>query len=281
MKPRIGIMQGRLLPPVDSRIQAFPGSSWPQEFAIARELGFDSIEFIFDVDDDKHITAHPLLENECKSIRQLTAEYGVAVETVCGDYFMRHPFHSGDLDDVSRSVELLGRLVINSKSMGITDIIIPCVDRSSLSDTKDGDRLIQRLAAVIPLCEDVGVNLALETDLGPHQFRSLLDGFRSSRVTVNYDMGNSASLGYDPLVEWNFYGEKISSVHVKDRMRAGPTVPLGLGSVNFEKFFQIARDKGYEGLFVIQGARGQEDVATARAYKKFVESFVKRFYTGR
>jgi len=70
-------------------------------------------------------------------------------------------------------------------------------------------------------------------------------------------------------------------VHVKDRVRGGPTVPLGLGSASFEEFFQIARDKGYKGLFVIQGARGKDDVATAREYKKFVEGFVKRFYMGK
>jgi len=278
--PRIGIMQGRLVPPVDNRIQAFPAFSWRKEFAIARDLGFDSIEFIFDIDDDKDIATHPLLENGCPSIRELAVGCGVAVETVCGDYFMRHPFHSDDLDDVARSVELLSWLVANCKSLGVKDIVIPCVDRSSLSDAKDGDRLIQRLGAVIPLCEQIGVNLALETDLAPAEFRKLLDLFGSARVMVNYDVGNSASLGYDLLAEWDTYGEKISSVHVKDRTRGGPTVPLGLGSVNFENFFQVARDNGYGGLFVIQGARGKDDVATAREYKKLVEGFVKRFYMG-
>ena len=281
MMPRMGIMQGRLVPPVDNRIQAFPAFSWRKEFAIARDLGFDSIEFIFDIDDDKDIATHPLLENGCSSIRELAVGCGIAVETVCGDYFMRHPFHSDDLGDAARSVELLSGLVINCKSLGTTDIVIPCVDRSSLSDAKDGDRLMQRLDTVIPLCEQIGVNLALETDLGPAEFRKLLDLFDSARVTVNYDVGNSASLGYDVLAEWGAYGEKISSVHVKDRVRGGPTVPLGLGSASFEEFFQIARDKGYKGLFVIQGARGKDDVATAREYKKFVEGFVKRFYMGK
>ena len=45
---KIGIMQGRLLPPVNNAIQAFPKENWQKEFPIASELNLDCIEFIFD-----------------------------------------------------------------------------------------------------------------------------------------------------------------------------------------------------------------------------------------
>ena len=49
----IGIMQGRLLPPVGEHIQAFPAKSWREEFAIARECGLGMIEWIFEGNDWK------------------------------------------------------------------------------------------------------------------------------------------------------------------------------------------------------------------------------------
>ena len=44
----IGIMQGRLLPPINGHIQAFPENRWREEFAIARECGLGFIEWIFE-----------------------------------------------------------------------------------------------------------------------------------------------------------------------------------------------------------------------------------------
>ena len=44
------------------------------------------------------------------------------------------------------------------------------------------------------------------------------------------DIGNSASLGLNPLDEFEAFGDRILNVHVKDRVLGGTTVPLGLGN---------------------------------------------------
>ena len=44
-------------------------------------------------------------------------------------------------------------------------------------------------------------------------------------MTVNYDTGNSAALGYDPDEEFKSYGHKITDLHIKDRL-------LGTGPVH-------------------------------------------------
>ena len=49
-----------------------------------------------------------------------------------------------------------------------------------------------------------GINLALETDLPPKDFANLLNKFDSNHVTVNYDTGNSASLGYNIDEEFDY-----------------------------------------------------------------------------
>ena len=44
-------MQGRLLPPLGSTIQAFPAERWTEEFANAVGAGVDGIEWIYDAPD--------------------------------------------------------------------------------------------------------------------------------------------------------------------------------------------------------------------------------------
>jgi len=271
-------MQGRLVPRINGRIQAFPDSNWQDEFPLASQIGFDSIEFIFDAEETFPIEAHPLLEKECPSIRQLVDRHGVAVNTVCADYFITHPFHSPDPIAGARRVELAMELIGNSRILGLTDVVIPCVDASKLASENDRVQLVRQLRPVVDLCEESGINLALETDLPPQEFSALLDQFDSQRVTVNYDVGNSASLGFDPTQEWSAYGSRVSSVHIKDRLLHGTTVPLGSGAAKFDSFFPTARDHGYFGLFIIQGARGADDFATARTYKDFVDGKLKEFF---
>ena len=50
---KIGIMQGRLLPLDPPKYQVFPRTTWKEEFKLASELGFKSMELLFDVADFK------------------------------------------------------------------------------------------------------------------------------------------------------------------------------------------------------------------------------------
>ncbi len=47
-KMKYGIMQGRLTPSNGRGIQFFPFENWENEFYVARDIGLDEIEFIFD-----------------------------------------------------------------------------------------------------------------------------------------------------------------------------------------------------------------------------------------
>ncbi len=44
----IGIMQGRLVPPTEDRIQCFPCDRWQDEFALAAQANLGCIEWIHD-----------------------------------------------------------------------------------------------------------------------------------------------------------------------------------------------------------------------------------------
>ena len=80
------------------------------------------------------------------------------------------------------------------------------------------------------------------------------------------------------MEEWDAYGDRVSSVHIKDRVFGGSTVPLGTGAAQFGAFFRLASENGYRGLFVLQAARsGGEQTAVGR-YKAFVLDHIQRAY---
>ena len=104
-------------------------------------------------------------------------------------------FTSENLDTAQSSVRVLQRLIDSAVELKITDIVIPCVDASSLKTASSQERLIKALNDMTSTIETAKINLCLETDLSPPLFANLLDQLPSERVTVNYDIGNSASLG--------------------------------------------------------------------------------------
>ena len=247
----LGIMQGRLVPKYKGRYQAFPMHYWQAEFHAARELGLSHVEFILDFNDWER---NPLLSNTgIDSIKETVQESGVSVRSVCADYFMEARFHSTAHRD--QSIEVLRKLIIFSAALGVRDIVIPCVDQSSLKTEADKVMLVESLKKVVEGAARFGIRLNLETDLAPEPFRELLDRFEPGTMFVNYDIGNSASLGFDPEKEFEMYGKFISDVHVKDRVLGGTTVKLGTGNANIDRVFSLLKSVGFRGNVVMQASR--------------------------
>ena len=271
-KNLIGIMQGRLLTPINNRIQAFPVERWHEEFLIAKELGLDCIEFIFEGEDFRK---HPLMRKEgIDTIKKTETETGVRVLSVCADYFMDFPLHKGD--QIGKNISVLKELISNSSLLGVRDIIIPCVDHSRISNPEEMTQFESSLNRCIPLAEKYSINITLEADLPPEDFLSLLNRFKSHCIKVNYDMGNSAFLGYNPGKEIDAYGRWITDVHIKDRVYKGGTVPLGNGNVDFQVVFNKLREMNFSGIYIFQSARKEtgREKETIKEYMKFIEQYL-------
>lgn len=252
----IGTMQGRLLNKYKGNYQAHPVGYWQNEFALARKLGLSCIEFIFDYD---QWNSNPLMTIEGReSIRNISQKTGVNVTTVCADYFMIAPLHHGDQNAADHSSKVFLKLLDAANDIGATDIVLPCVDNSSLKHEGMSAKLLRHLDNLLPKAESLNVNICLETDLDPDEFYNFLERFQSENLTVNYDTGNSASLGYDIVEEFEAYGSRISDLHIKDRLFKGGSVLLGTGDVDFEKVFcQISRYE-YDGPIIMQAYRDDE-----------------------
>ncbi len=248
-------MQGRLCTPENDRFQSFPRTAWEREIELAPQVPLRGIEWIFDLYGEG---TNPLETPQGRvKLREKLGLFGLKVVSICADYFMDCPLVHPDVDTRAQRLAKLDWLISVCPEMGIQRIVLPFVDASKITDHAATDAVLKTLHAALPQAESAAVELHLETDLGPADFRTFLQEIEHPLVKVNYDSGNSSSLGYKPAEEFAAYGERIGSFHIKDRVLGGKTVPLGQGDTDFASLRAGLLDIAYQGDFVLQVARGE------------------------
>jgi hexulose-6-phosphate isomerase len=266
-------MQGRLSPRIDGKIQAYPASTWQKEFEIAQEIGYAAIEWIV----EKPVETNALMTDSGKAeIKKVITSTGVRIDYVCADIFMQQPLVRMTKDTNSQNKEYLSAILKNAKEVGAIGVEIPFVDNSSIKNENEKLEFIDVMQDAFTLAKDLDLKLSLETDLPPIEFLELLENIDLDHVQANYDIGNSASLGFDPREELEAYGLKILNVHVKDRKLGGTTVPLGTGNANINFVLQKLQEIGYRGGLTMQAARGENDVETAKEQLKYVRTLLNK-----
>jgi L-ribulose-5-phosphate 3-epimerase len=253
---KLGIMQGRLVAPDGGRFQSFPRSRWRDEFALAAAAGLDTIEWIYDAYGED---VNPLSTDAGRrELERLCKEHGVGIESVCADWFMDFPLIGVDAGAAEIRWQRLAWLMKSCTYLPVNRLVVPFVDASAIRTADDAMRVADGINSVSDLIDATNVELHLETSLSPQEFAALLARVGNRRVKVNYDAGNSASLGYRPRDEFAAYGNRVGSVHLKDRRLGAGTVPLGEGNTDFSELFDCLKAVDYRGDFILQVARGIE-----------------------
>ena len=87
---KIGVMQGRLSPNINNKIQCFPFNSWKSEFRTCSKLNIKKIEWTIDnfkFEDNPICTFIGRQE-----IFLLKNKYNIDIDSVTADFFMYEPF---------------------------------------------------------------------------------------------------------------------------------------------------------------------------------------------
>jgi L-ribulose-5-phosphate 3-epimerase len=266
----IGIMQGRLVPPTDNRIQCFPRERWADEFALARQAGLDCIEWIYDL---YGADVNPLRTDAgVEKLKDLSRQHKVKILSICADYFMDKPLVRASQAELDDRLHTFYWLLERGRMIGINRMVIPFVDASRIDTQAEFDGVAMLLKGVLQEAEKTGIEIHLETSLNPARFAELLAQLPHPLLKANYDSGNSSSLGYNPREEFAAYGERVGSVHIKDRQLGASTVPLGTGDADFPALAESLRKVSYKGDFILQAARGTsgDEVAWARQNRAFI-----------
>lgn len=272
---KIGIMQGRLSQMINGRIQAFPYEYWEKEFKIASENNIKSIEWIID-EYENPITN----EKEIVKIKNLMSKYNVKINSVCCDFFMDNLLFRISKDEQRKNILVLKKLIKNAHTLGIKILELPLVDSSSIKNEEEEEELITNLKEITQDAKDFGILIGLETDYQPQKILKLLKKIDDDSIVLNYDTGNSASLGFNSKEELILIGKYIKNIHIKDRKLHGSTVPFGEGDVDFDLFFLTLKNIDYKGELILQGARIENEAPemTCAKYRDFVMKYIERYF---
>lgn len=272
-----GILQGRLSNPENSVIQSFPTKTWKEEFSIAKELGLCRIEWLFD---NYYKFENPIFSFTGRmQITSLMEEFNIIVDSLCADYFRDNPLKN--ISDIIKSKLLddIKKLFDSSKELSIKKIMIPYVDHSKINNDEDLKSVIETLTYLTDLSSKYDLIISLETNLKPESYRNLMDGVHSPYLKVNYDSGDSASLGNDLKKEFELLSEYFTQIHIKDRILGGTTVSLGQGDVDFETLFELINKYNLNIPIILQAAREEkgDEVNTAVKNRKFVDNYLQKY----
>jgi len=253
MSKRIGFMQGRLSPLVNGRIQAFPTSCWQEEFPTAKKHGFELMEWTLD---QELLYENPLLTLSGQSeIRELCETHDISILSLTGDCFMQSPFWKAKGDEVALLLRDFHAVAHACSAVGISMVVIPLVDNGRIENQDQEDFLVEVLNDQSSFLSSIGVKVVFESDFGPGELSRFINRLDPGSFGVNYDIGNSASLGMNPVEEISAYGDRILNVHIKDRLLGGTTVPLGTGNADFDAVFAALGRSRYSGSYILQTAR--------------------------
>ena len=137
-------------------------------------------------------------------------------------------------------------------------VVIPLVDNGKIEAPEPAEVLLRILLDRTASLSRQGIKIVFESDLPPAELAQFIAKFPPEIFGINYDIGNSAALGFDCGEEIATYAPRILNVHVKDRLRGGTTVPLGTGAAELAKAIRLIQQSGYSGQYILQTARAAD-----------------------
>ena len=275
MNQNIGFMQGRLSPIIDGKIQSFPWQSWQKEINGAKEIGLNLMEWTLD---QYGLYENPLMTQSGQSeIRSLSKKFKFSIPSLTGDCFMQSPFwKTTKMTDEEELKRDFNAILSACRKVGITLVVVPLVDNGRIENREQENCLVNFLLEQESKISNLGIKIIFESDFDPWNLGRFISRLSNKNFGINYDIGNSAALGFNPIEEFREIGHRILNVHVKDRVLNGTTVPLGLGNANLPKVFNLLGSQRYAGNYILQTARADngEHSAVLRGYKEAVRNWI-------
>jgi len=271
---RIGVMQGRLSPRPASRLQAFPHETWPEEFALAKRVGYSYLEWIYEAE---RAPENPIASSPGRAaIRACAKESGLPVGSVCADYFMIHRLAGGSAQTRKDNTEALCELVHWARDLGASRILLPLLETSAVASAelvREVTESLQRVTATLDACDVV---LGLEMEIPGPDYARVIRGVAHEKVRAYYDTGNSTAQGLDIATDILPLLPLLEAVHLKDRAVFGTSRPFGGGAANFSGFFRALAEAKYCGDFLAQHYFDADPEASAAHSLGFVREQLGR-----
>ena len=271
---KIGFMQGRLVKSEKKNfIQSFPWKNWRNEFNIAKKNNIKLMEWTIDYFKFKD---NPLInQKQINQIKILKKKNNLEIGSVTCDFYMQKPYIKANSKYLRKKIfQNLIDLINSCKKLNIKNIIIPLVDNSSLHNIEEENKTVEFFLKFNDLLKKNKTRILFEIDYSPKKILKFINKFDDC-YGINYDTGNSASLGFKIKNEKKYFS-RVHNIHIKDRLYKGNTVKLGHGNCDFKSLFSVLKKKGYKKYLILQTAKTwkNNEVGEMLDNIKFIKKFL-------
>lgn len=235
----------------------------PDAMKLARRIGLDGVQIsLGKLSNNMHLRRRAVQRAYQKAARR----HGVQIGGLAIGELNNVPYAYDDRTDdwVRDSIGV-------AHDLGCKVVLLAFFGKGDLKGDDEGTRrVIEKLAKVVPLAEEAGVVLGIESWLSAEEHLHIIESVNSSHLRVYYDVANSHKMGYDIYAEMQQLGtEYICEVHMKENGAL-----LGQGVIDFPRVKAILQDMGYQGWMQIEAAvpQGAEILPSYQANARYLRN---------
>ena len=252
MKHLVGIVQGRLSASPSKRLQFFP-KNWRAEFRVARDLGYDFIEFFTE---RKFNKKNPIWSTSLlHEYFDLAKKNNLKILNFCDDNIISNSIK------VKKTQNYLIKLLKNLYILNIKNLILPMYGKSNLTD-KNYFEYISPIKTILKKSKKI--KILIESNISPCEFENFKKKINDERVLFLFDTGNRINLKRNLYEDFKSMFKYVEHIHIKDKNKRKQNVSIGTGLVNFDKFLKILNDTKYKKNFTFETTRGSNPISTAK-----------------
>ena len=215
-----------------------------RKFALAKEAGFDGVEF-----------DGPVPKDDLTQIREASQSSGLPVPGLVAGAAGRM-LALDDKDERKRGIERFSQALRDAKTLGGNTVLLyPGIVNEKYRYDVVYARLQESIAKLIPVSRETGVKIACENVwnnifVSPLEAREFVDSFNSPQVGWYFDVGNVVRFGWPE--HWiRILGPRILKLDIKEYSRKlqndeglwkGFSAKLGEGSVDWAEVMRALRE---------------------------------------
>ena len=233
---------------------ACPEYSFPDICAMATDLGFSGIE-VRGLGDDIFDRGHnmPFAEENIEATAKKLSSMGIEIPILSSDCCLRHKALAEE------NIELVKKYIKAAKVLGTKYVRVLGDDGPEANDEGNDEEVLSQLSAIIPLAEEAGIKILLETNgvySNTARLKSLLDSVHSENIGVIWDIHHPYRFAKEsPETTVQNLGMYISHVHVKDSIEENGEIIyklMGEGDMPIKEMIQALASINFEGYFSLE-----------------------------
>ncbi|WP_049903024.1 sugar phosphate isomerase/epimerase family protein [Halococcus agarilyticus] len=243
---------------------AFREYDWEEAIEIVADAGYDGIELLFD---RPHLYPHDVDDETVADVRDALDEHAIAISN-CNAFMLtaiegfHHPSYiEPDPDYRQKRIDYTTAALRTAAALDHDYISIepggPIPDDESREWALD--TFVESLREVLPVAEDVGVDLHVEPEPDllietSDQFREFADRIDHPRIRCNFDAGHLFCVDEDPVEAFDTLEPFVDHVHLEDipEDRSHEHTQLGDGAMDIDAFLAALDDRNYEGFVTVE-----------------------------